>query len=105
MRISDWSSDVCSSDLLHEVLDELAAMALDPSPLVRDLVLAHVRDVRAPILPVLPLRLVLLDAQLVVPHGPARGQADAQERLDDLRSEERRGGKECVSACRTRWSP
>src|SRR3546814_3082134 len=27
------------------------------------------------------------------------------ERLDGLRSEERRVGKECVSTCRSRWSP
>src|SRR3546814_20121237 len=27
------------------------------------------------------------------------------ERLDDVRSEERRVGKECVSTCRSRWSP
>src|SRR3546814_13631378 len=26
-------------------------------------------------------------------------------RLEDARSEERRGGKECVSTCRSRWSP
>src|SRR3546814_9148423 len=29
----------------------------------------------------------------------------AQARADQRRSEERRGGKECVSACRTLWSP
>src|SRR3546814_15336003 len=27
------------------------------------------------------------------------------ERIDELRSEERRVGKECVSTCRSRWSP
>src|SRR3546814_18262861 len=26
-------------------------------------------------------------------------------RIDDVRSEERRVGKECVSTCRSRWSP
>src|SRR3546814_20590377 len=31
--------------------------------------------------------------------GPGKG------RLDGIRSEERRVGKECVSPCRSRWSP
>src|SRR3546814_12719262 len=33
-----------------------------------------------------------------------RGVADMMERFNE-RSEERRGGKECVSTCRYRWSP
>src|SRR3546814_14420970 len=34
------------------------------------------------------------------------GQADAGKPVDGLcKSEERRGGKECVSTCRSRWSP
>src|SRR3546814_20575258 len=43
--------------------------------------------------------------------GIAAGSADALlarpgvERYVTERSEERRGGKECVSTCRTRWSP
>src|SRR3546814_20581408 len=52
------------------------------------------------------------DGELAAP-GRAPGQADAQARplllagrVDDLaRSEERRVGKECVSTCRSRWSP
>src|SRR3546814_4616810 len=64
MRISDWSSDVCSSDL--------------PRVPVRDLGAGR---------GAFP-RVVLLPAQL-------RGH----------RSEERRVGKECVSTCRSRWSP
>src|SRR3546814_3520933 len=68
MRISDWSSDVCSSDL--------------PQHLVCG------RDPRT--------------AGAVRERGLAQGEQD----LDgQVRSEERRVGKECVSTCRSRWSP
>src|SRR3546814_1455702 len=73
VRISDWSSDVCSSDLdAHG--DPLNA--------------AHARY--------LAIRRLLLIGRL-----DAAGQRLAA--LD--RSEERRVGKECVSTCRSRWSP
>src|SRR3546814_19504276 len=62
MRISDWSSDVCSSDL----------------------VLTGRVDFSTTILSVLAILAIFL----------------AQSR-----SEERRVGKECVSTCRSRWSP
>src|SRR3546814_4057148 len=69
MRISDWSSDVCSSDLIigecHAALefgavDEFGAVEI---------------------------------------FGLPRGVGAV------IRSEERRVGKECVSTCRSRWSP
>src|SRR3546814_1320192 len=81
MRISDWSSDVCSSDL--DRLERghqrsiVGIMAIDAHPLVVG------QQVR---------RGVGAD----LPAGRAR---------DRLRSEERRVGKECVSTCRSRWSP
>src|SRR3546814_5512525 len=34
MRISDWSSDVCSSDLVHEYVEPIAGEAWDGGPLV-----------------------------------------------------------------------
>src|SRR3546814_9286391 len=40
--------------------------------------------------------------------APGRGSVGARlrrETLDLVRSEERRVGKECVSTCRSRWSP
>src|SRR3546814_8329111 len=67
MRISDWSSDVCSSDLL---------------PSVRG------RGGR---------RLSASCSLSVLPLAPGP--------LPAIRSEERRVGKECVSTCRSRWSP
>src|SRR3546814_10302660 len=60
MRISDWSSDVCSSDLVHGGL--LVALGVEQPP------------------------------------------SGAEDRVV-TRSEERRVGKECVSTCRSRWSP
>src|SRR3546814_19980508 len=97
MRISDWSSDVCSSDLLlldvfDEVLElrrfhvEAERMELDDD-LVRVMQRLDSREHQ------------VLDA--VLHEGTLEVLAD-----DNLeRSEERRGGKECVSTCRSRWAP
>src|SRR3546814_5524106 len=74
MRISDWSSDVCSSDL-----DHVGADAGDP-----------------------PARKVHIGQRIRA--GAARAQLVAEARAVG-RSEERRVGKECVSTCRSRWSP
>src|SRR3546814_9720175 len=73
MRISDWSSDVCSSDLRGFL------------PGAR----GHRPRTLAP--------------------GEGRSGAEdrsvAQRTAARNRSEERRVGKECVSTCRSRWSP
>src|SRR3546814_12319232 len=115
MRISDWSSDVCSSDLqsgdLHAAdmasvgqcnpdglafvvlaclvqrgIEELAWTIGQPGdhPIDRNAVHVHIEDVHE--------------------------NTDADEALLShlqvgRRSEERRVGKECVSTCRSRWSP
>src|SRR3546814_3831298 len=89
MRISDWSSDVCSSDLLDarhgtprvEVIESLA----------RGLQIALGIGERGP------------------DHGHG-GDAGKDKPSHALswgvgRSEERRVGTECVSTCRSRWSP
>src|SRR3546814_10350956 len=86
MRISDWSSDVCSSDLgdaLRILVVDLAHEGLQPQQQQHDILLRLAGAAR--------------DIELV----PAQGLLD--ERRD--RSEERRVGKECVSTCRSRWSP
>src|SRR3546814_12085100 len=98
MRISDWSSDVCSSDL--------ALGALDVFGLVYDfqrvrLVISQPRvgSLSEWDLPVADLRqwAVLADEQA--------GAAVEYHRIGAERSEEGRVGKECVSTCRSRWSP
>src|SRR3546814_3299832 len=86
MRISDWSSDVCSSDL-----DEILEV---------DFNLAYTRA----------LELCQREGLLA---GPSSGLviegalqvAQRGEKGLGVRSEERRVGKECVSTCRSRWSP
>src|SRR3546814_6554236 len=91
MRISDWSSDVCSSDLVVVGLGrELAAegglrIGLEDRPVQRAVV-GH-------------------DDRLGI--GDELGEeADEEQRQENPeRSEERRVGKECVSTCRSRWSP
>src|SRR3546814_11333699 len=86
MRISDWSSDVCSSDLWND--EETLRRPGD--------VMARDRE--------------LWDFQrsLVTADGVERVMLVNARRMalpDSERSEERRVGKECVSTCRSRWSP
>src|SRR3546814_9718377 len=76
MRISDWSSDVCSSDLRQQLLE-------------------HHRDLD-------PVRRA---ERIELERVAADWQVPVVRRAGDGRSEERRVGKECVSTCRSRWSP
>src|SRR3546814_7753313 len=77
MRISDWSSDVCSSDLSYAILAGLDRVDSIQHPraylfqIARSQITRHVRRARI---------------------------------VSINRSEERRVGKECVSTCRYRWS-
>src|SRR3546814_20647065 len=81
MRISDWSSDVCSSDLarVHHLVGE-------DHRVLGTATTVHVVDDAADF---------FLGQRLV----------DDRQRHALGRSEERRVGKECVSTCRSRWSP
>src|SRR3546814_15926889 len=99
MRISDWSSDVCSSDLSShcwnaEFIVEGAAGALETISIILLLLLAVILSgILSRVVP-LPLPRPLFQIALGAVIGLA---AD--------RSEERRVGKECVSTGRSRWSP
>src|SRR3546814_15533545 len=99
MRISDWSSDVCSSDLYRSELAELAAKGADT------LVLIDYGDGAGMTI----LRQALENGFFSKFVGGDGMKTDAL--IDALgaenlaRSEERRVGKECVSTCRYRWSP
>src|SRR3546814_8585796 len=87
MRISDWSSDVCSSDLFDMKYVEIAGLVkFDFLGLKTLSVLKEARRLLA-------LRGIDVDLDTLA-------WDDAQ-----VRSEERRVGKECVSTCRSRWSP
>src|SRR3546814_14505657 len=99
MRISDWSSDVCSSDLEMKYgrFQQKAGAWMDRLIHSYDKglqwVLAHQRATLWVALGTLLLTGLLYT---VVPKGFFPQQD---------RSEERRVGKECVSTCRYRWSP
>src|SRR3546814_16079454 len=110
MRISDWSSDVCSSDLLSGAglsTEKLKAGAANwrlhlfvqlftftMFPLLGLLVSVSVGRW-------LPQELMLGFFYLcVLPSTVSSSIA-----MTAMRSEERRVGKECVSTCRSRWSP
>src|SRR3546814_15256058 len=96
MRISDWSSDVCSSDLLTPEI-EAQVMAGIIAPTVRAM-----REEGMPYSGVLYAGLMLTDAgPRLIEYNCRFGDPECQV----LRSEERRVGKECVSTCRSRWSP
>src|SRR3546814_19801918 len=105
MRISDWSSDVCSSDLTVENRPANATASWVFRGLAGNngLVLGCV----------LRLSLAFGGSHLVqffFVHGLIHGFRSAFQlaffRITPLgRSEERRVGKECVSTCRSRWSP
>src|SRR3546814_5408496 len=84
MRISDWSSDVCSADL------DSAGM---------DFGLHH-----TPGSPASPGRGASLDAKVHPSRIAPDGAAGAAAQPAWQRSEERRVGKEWVSACRARWA-
>src|SRR3546814_17211032 len=91
MRISDWSSDVCSSDL-EDAMTDLDQFRADTRTWLEANCPPEMRK---------PVR-----AESDVCWG-GRDQSKltpAQKKWMDARSEERRVGKECVSTCRTRWS-
>src|SRR3546814_11613284 len=111
MRISDWSSDVCSSDLFADdgfraaFLGGLKARAT--SGLAYDAQVEATLDALAAHLE----RCLDLDRILAIAQGTpqsarsGRQQLEKQAFSEKVRSEERRGGKEGVSTCRSRgWA-
>src|SRR3546814_19160985 len=100
MRISDWSSDVCSSDLT-------------PLPPTDENCVAVVSALQDEIADHVPIDIDedWSDVDVDLPDVPKRRRSvldienfESVRRLL-LRSEERRVGKECVSKCRSRLSP
>src|SRR3546814_4748193 len=90
MRISDWSSDVCSSDLDQDFGDRPVARDGDEhaAAAIFGRVFEQISDQFVQVLALDP-----------------RDQRLVARRVEAHRSEERRVGKECVSTCRSRWSP
>src|SRR3546814_18978173 len=120
MRISDWSSDVCSSDLTGDRIGpvirrravakhfQLADSDGRNGCKVRALRTPNIGDVgqlyRRTAMPTLAIhqhkRLIRWQAAHAV--RPCENRTVI---AGEARSEERRVGKECVSTCRSRWSP
>src|SRR3546814_5415986 len=97
MRISDWSSDVCSSDL-RQFAQAGAVAGDDRRRLVALLGGAGTLRTGAGLARQPGVDRRVSSGAAGTPAGPA---ATGGRR----RSEERRVGKECVSTCRSRWSP
>src|SRR3546814_16650624 len=95
MRISDWSSDVCASDLLQRQFDTGPVACLRTMQACYPHLKGRVRA------------RVINFASSVGIKGTAgfAPYAMAKAALRGLRSEERRVGQGCVSTCRSRWSP
>src|SRR3546814_15777703 len=103
MRISDWSSDVCSSDLgwVYIMADRYrGTMYVGVTADLPRRIMQHREGT---------------GSDFCVRYGLARlAWAERLDSIEDAivfekrvkrRSEERRVGKECVSTCRSRWSP
>src|SRR3546814_17121385 len=114
MRISDWSSDVCSSDLSHVQVsfetpeytanaDALGTLRLLEA--IRILGMAdQVRFYQASTSELYG-KVQETPQRETTPFYPRSPYAAAKLYAYWIRSEERRVGKECVSTCRSRWSP
>src|SRR3546814_12612112 len=115
MRISDWSSDVCSSDLAKgigmnlnagdelppfviesvnaDAMKEWAVFLHDPNPIHLDVEVVKAKGLGDKVINQGPANVAYVMNMLAAAFPGSR------------RSEERRVGKECVSTCKSRWSP
>src|SRR3546814_20145908 len=106
MRISDWSSDVCSSDLTCRFI----APTMTKSRLVAAGILLTIGMTGAVAAQDRFEGGVFAELNRFRSDPAAYTEylSDYRPRFEGkllIRSEERRVGKECVSTCRSRWSP
>src|SRR3546814_14986211 len=119
MRISDWSSDVCSSDLIDAAaLDVQSAIStalknLPPempsppgfrkiNPADFGIYYLGLSSKTLPLSAVDEYASTMLAQRISTISGVAQVRVFGSQKY---RSEERRVGKECVSPCQSRWSP
>src|SRR3546814_16410783 len=103
MRISDWSSDVCSSDLWYREAPLLDKFGPERGQWAIGLgmVVGTMPDQAFTFSAVGMLVVAFPDPEVIFAID-----AKLAQRPDLVpRSEERRVGQECVSTCRSRWSP
>src|SRR3546814_13070693 len=111
MRISDWSSDVCSSDLGACVVtatpgETAALFQTERGSEAEKAAFAALTPTLAGCLPPkIELRISKFELRGYLAEAAYRYAVTAQTNKAAGRSEERRVGKECVSTCRSRWSP
>src|SRR3546814_17345319 len=99
MRISDWSSDVCSSDLCRN----LEPMRLSrPMPRATSCTSAPTFSHRSAIS---LMKVILVARNALAAYLVSSAPLRVITTKGDLSSEERRVGNECGSTCRSRWSP
>src|SRR3546814_18589848 len=108
MRISDWSSDVCSSDLPDHPLVERVVVS-DGFDAADDWI-ADAADARSIVITadiLLADRALKAGATVLAPTGKPFTMAPIGPALATraiMRSAERRVGTACVRKCRSRWS-
>src|SRR3546814_19914203 len=96
MRISDWSSDVCSSDLVEGAIPQIYG---DGRISIGEDVVLGGQNTWIVGFPWSPRPSLEIGDRVLV------GYRNTFSVALGLKSEERRGGKECVSTGRSRWSP
>src|SRR3546814_9443066 len=108
MRISDWSSDVCSSDLITSGLGKWLYRAArkhaggnGAEGFTIGFQTLHQKSGSESSYPVFKKMLLELAKANALPDIALEAQLDGTGE----RSEERRVGTECVSTCRSRWAP
>src|SRR3546814_12576106 len=109
MRISDWSSDVCSSDLtipqLKPMDQSLFEKGLLKSFFEKRPLAGGLSDDGAASSSLALADLAALGASSLLRGGFKASATRDMKRAASPSSEERRVGKECVSTCRSRGSP
>src|SRR3546814_12344476 len=109
MRISDWSSDVCSSDLTIHEYPDYAQLPEDiaVSPTGQQLVFTHLDHLYTINIQedATPKQITQSRFREVDAAWSKDGKYIIFTANTPGRSEERRVGKECVRTCRSGWSP
>src|SRR3546814_19682591 len=106
MRISDGSSDVCSSDLIEKGAADIEQswnVGARWSPINERI--NAVQDAANELIGIVEQNRIIDPRIGIFQDAISSATHDLREAISKKRSEERRVGKECVSTCRSGWSP